>query len=105
MPLPVFRRRSYLPLLLEWVVRLILAPLYRVKAIGTAHVPGRGGVLLIANHLSYVDIIALQIACPRPIRFIGYKGLRRSAFSTGVLRSARRSASVTRIRWRESAPQ
>ena len=80
MPLPVFRRRSYLPLLLEWVVRLILAPLYRVKAIGTAHVPRRGGVLLIANHLSYVDIIALQIACPRPIRFIGYKGLRRSAF-------------------------
>ena len=82
MPLPVFRRRSYLPLLLEWAVRLILAPLYRVRAIGADHVPGRGGVLLIANHLSYVDIIALQIACPRPIRFIGYKGLRRDRKST-----------------------
>jgi len=31
--------------------------------------------LIAANHLSYVDVIALQLACPRPLRFVGYRGL------------------------------
>jgi acyl-[acyl-carrier-protein]-phospholipid O-acyltransferase/long-chain-fatty-acid--[acyl-carrier-protein] ligase len=80
MPLPLFRRRSTLPWFLEVVAGLIAHLLYRVRSSGTEHFPRQGGVLLIMNHISYVDVVVLQLACPRPIRFIGHKGLRRHRF-------------------------
>ena len=76
MPLPVFRRRSYLPYLVELISATIVRLLYRVRMSGVENLPRTGGVLLIANHISYVDVCVLQIACPRPIRFIGHRGLR-----------------------------
>ncbi len=66
---------SYLPWLLEVFVALLARILYRVKTIGAAHVPAKGGLLLVSNHLSYADVAALQLACPRPIRYVGYEGL------------------------------
>ncbi|MEO6874027.1 MAG: AMP-binding protein [Opitutaceae bacterium] len=80
MPILLPRRRSYLPAILEFPARAIARLLYRVRSRGAEHVPARGGVLLIANHLSYIDPALLQMACPRPIRFIGYKGLRENSF-------------------------
>ncbi|HEY1107363.1 MAG TPA: 1-acyl-sn-glycerol-3-phosphate acyltransferase, partial [Opitutaceae bacterium] len=80
MPLPFFRRRSYFPSYLELPARLVASLLYRVRASGAENVPAKGGVLLIANHISYVDPVVLQLACGRPIRFMAYKGLRRHAF-------------------------
>ncbi|MEO5957667.1 MAG: AMP-binding protein, partial [Opitutaceae bacterium] len=77
---PPFRRRSTLPLLLEWVAVLIARCLYRVRTSGAENLPATGGVLLIINHISYVDVVVLQLVCPRPIRFVGHKGLRRQAF-------------------------
>ncbi|MBV9008531.1 MAG: AMP-binding protein [Verrucomicrobia bacterium] len=47
------------------IVRLV----YRVKAIGAENLP-RGGALLVPNHITWVDAIVLQIACPRAVRFI-----------------------------------
>lgn len=73
---PVFQRRSYLPQTVELIAAVIAALLYRVRARGRERVPAKGGALLIANHLSYVDVIVLQVACPRRIRFIGAKSLR-----------------------------
>lgn len=80
MPRIFSHRRSYLPLYLELIARSIAHLLYRVRCRGKENFPATGGVLLIANHISYVDVVVLQIACPRPIRFVGYKGLRRNAF-------------------------
>src|SRR4029078_651617 len=77
------RRRhphSYVPAILEYPARAIARLLYRVRSRGAENIPATGGVLLIANHLSYIDPIVLQMACPRPIRFIGYKGLQDNAF-------------------------
>jgi acyl-[acyl-carrier-protein]-phospholipid O-acyltransferase/long-chain-fatty-acid--[acyl-carrier-protein] ligase len=74
------RRRSFLPAILEFPARAVTRMLYRVGSRGMEHIPARGGVLLIVNHLSYIDPIVLQMACPRPIRFIGYKGLRENPF-------------------------
>src|SRR6266699_1319227 len=42
---------------------------YRVTAFGTDNLPD-GGFLLLPNHITWVDAIVLQIACPRPIRYI-----------------------------------
>lgn len=77
---PIFTRRSHLPFFLELVTSLVARLLYRVRTNGTGNLPSTGGVLLIANHISYVDVVVLQLACPRPIRFIGYQGLKRNAF-------------------------
>jgi acyl-[acyl-carrier-protein]-phospholipid O-acyltransferase/long-chain-fatty-acid--[acyl-carrier-protein] ligase len=76
MATPVFRRRSYLPYPLELVGVVVMWALYRVRTVGAEHIPASGGVLLLSNHLSYVDGLVLQLACPRPIRFIAFQGLK-----------------------------
>ena len=80
MPLPFLRRRSRLPFHLELIASLVARLLYRVRANGLEHFPREGGVLLLCNHISYVDVVVLQLACPRPIRFVAYHGLRRTPF-------------------------
>ena len=80
MPLPSFRRRSYLPFHLEFIAGWVARLLYRVRTSGLENLPHAGGVLLISNHISYVDVVVLQLVCPRPLRFVGHKGLRRNAF-------------------------
>ncbi|MCX6951012.1 MAG: AMP-binding protein [Verrucomicrobia bacterium] len=77
---PVLRRRTHLPYLLELFASLVARTLYRVRTSGSENIPSTGGVLIIANHISYVDVIVLQLACQRPIRFVGHQGLRRNAF-------------------------
>jgi acyl-[acyl-carrier-protein]-phospholipid O-acyltransferase/long-chain-fatty-acid--[acyl-carrier-protein] ligase len=42
---------------------------YRVHALGLEHLP-EGGFLLLPNHITWVDALVLQFACPRPIRYI-----------------------------------
>jgi acyl-[acyl-carrier-protein]-phospholipid O-acyltransferase/long-chain-fatty-acid--[acyl-carrier-protein] ligase len=55
--------------------------LYKIRTLGADRIPTQGGALIVANHLSYVDVFALQLACPRPIRFVGHEAFpRRSWF-------------------------
>src|SRR5437899_4970640 len=42
---------------------------YRVSALGLENLPA-GGFLLVPNHISWVDALVLQLACPRPIRYV-----------------------------------
>ncbi len=42
---------------------------YRVAAHGEHNLPP-GGCLLLPNHITWVDAIVLQLACPRPVRYI-----------------------------------
>ncbi len=67
---------------------LLARLLYRVRVIGASHVPASGGVVLIANHLSYVDVVVLQLACPRPLRFLAYRGPGTSALFRWIFRLA-----------------
>ncbi len=83
---PVLRRRSYLPYPLELVAKLMARLLYRVRATGAENVPASGGALLIANHLSYVDVVVLQLACPRRMRFVAFQGLQDNWFLDLCLR-------------------
>ncbi len=48
------------------VVRII----YRVRRIGVENVPAYGGVLLLANHVSYIDSFIMYLCSPRPVRFV-----------------------------------
>src|SRR6266576_5575186 len=47
----------------------IARAIYRVKALGRENLP-TGGCLIVPNHITWVDAIILQLACPRPVRFI-----------------------------------
>jgi len=76
--MPAYSLRSNLSRLLEIFVTFAARLLYRVRALGAERLPKTGGVLLLANHLSYVDVIVLQMACPRRIRFVGHESLARS---------------------------
>ncbi len=64
---------STLPRWLEIPVGLAARLLYRVRALGAANIPPTGGAVLVANHLSYVDVVVLQQACPRPLRFLAFR--------------------------------
>jgi 1-acyl-sn-glycerol-3-phosphate acyltransferase len=59
-----------------WVMKhIILGPLvrliYRPRARGIGNIPRTGGVILAANHLSFVDSLFMPLACPRPVVFLG----------------------------------
>jgi acyl-[acyl-carrier-protein]-phospholipid O-acyltransferase/long-chain-fatty-acid--[acyl-carrier-protein] ligase len=84
----MFRRRSTFPYWLELLARAAASALYRVRPVGAANVPSRGGAVLIANHLSYADVVLLQLACPRPLRFVGYEGPESPWFFRAVFRLA-----------------
>src|SRR5947208_7624395 len=43
--------------------------LYRVSALCLENLPA-GGFLLVPNHITWVDALILQLACPRPIRYV-----------------------------------
>ena len=49
--------------------RLLVRCFYRVTVIGLENLPA-GGFLLVPNHISWVDALVLQLACPRPIRYV-----------------------------------
>lgn len=44
--------------------------LYRVRVLGAERVPESGGVLLLSNHVSYIDSFIMYFASPRPVRFV-----------------------------------
>src|SRR5919106_1179563 len=54
---------------LYFLGRPLVRCFYRVTALGTDNLPNIG-FLLLPNHITWVDAIVLQLACPRPIRFI-----------------------------------
>ncbi len=61
--------------------------IYHVTTIGREHLPA-GGFLLLPNHITWVDAIILQLACPRRIRFIIDEGYYRNKYLHPVLRVA-----------------
>ena len=61
---------KYLPHLF---VRILAIPFlkmgYKVSVDGVENIPQTGGVLLLGNHISWIDWAIVQIAAPRPIKF------------------------------------
>ena len=43
---------------------------YRIDVVGFDNLPKSGGVLLLGNHISWIDWAILQLASPRPVRFV-----------------------------------
>ena len=54
---------------LNFFGRPLVRLFYRVRSLGLEHLP-KGGFLLLPNHITWIDALVLQLACPRPIRYI-----------------------------------
>jgi acyl-[acyl-carrier-protein]-phospholipid O-acyltransferase/long-chain-fatty-acid--[acyl-carrier-protein] ligase len=65
---------SFSERLLRGLGALLGRLIYRVTPHFSERLPA-GGFLLLPNHLTWVDAILLQLACPRPIRFIVFEAI------------------------------
>jgi acyl-[acyl-carrier-protein]-phospholipid O-acyltransferase/long-chain-fatty-acid--[acyl-carrier-protein] ligase len=56
--------------LVRFLVARIIATRYRLEVIGLRNMPPQGGVLMLGNHISWIDWAMVQMASPRPVRFV-----------------------------------
>ena len=72
------RERGVHPIV-YWVVRAVLQPFllvfFRMTRIGREHVPKEGGVILAANHRSFLDPFIIGVCIRRPIYFVAKREL------------------------------
>lgn len=59
--------------LIRFSLYFFVSKLYKLGVDGLESFPSNGGVLLLGNHTSFLDWAILQIASPRPIRFVMLK--------------------------------
>jgi acyl-[acyl-carrier-protein]-phospholipid O-acyltransferase/long-chain-fatty-acid--[acyl-carrier-protein] ligase len=67
-------------------VELVLKPKYKFDYVGLENIPKSGGVLLLGNHVSWIDWIILQIPIQRRINFMIDKEIYNWKFSNKVFR-------------------
>ncbi len=60
--------------LLRFVISRLFRARYNIHVIGFENIPADGGVLLLGNHISWVDWALVQIAAPRSIHFVIERG-------------------------------
>jgi acyl-[acyl-carrier-protein]-phospholipid O-acyltransferase/long-chain-fatty-acid--[acyl-carrier-protein] ligase len=56
--------------LVRFLIARIIATRYRLQVIGLNNMPAQGGVLMLGNHISWIDWAMVQMASPRPVRFV-----------------------------------
>ena len=78
---PAFTER-----LLRFTGAFLARLIYRVTPHFAERLPA-GGFLLLPNHLTWVDAIVLQLACPRPIRFIVFEDIYRQPLLNPIFRA------------------
>ncbi|NII72537.1 1-acyl-sn-glycerol-3-phosphate acyltransferase [Dyella sp. SG562] len=58
--------------LMRFITWVLVNTLYRVRVDGTQHIPEEGPVLLVCNHVSFMDPLLLMANLRRPARFVMY---------------------------------
>ena len=56
--------------LLRFMIGHIIGYKYRLEVLGLKNLPESGGALMLGNHISWLDWAIVQMASPRPIRFV-----------------------------------
>lgn len=70
-----------------WIIAGLLTGGFSLRTRGERNVPRRGPVLLVANHESYIDPIAVGLAARRRLYYLARKSLFRNAVFGRYLRS------------------
>ncbi|MGK0186679.1 MAG: acyl-[acyl-carrier-protein]-phospholipid O-acyltransferase [Verrucomicrobiales bacterium] len=55
---------------IRFIVLMLLRMIYKIRPINAGVLPQKGGAMLVANHLSYIDAFILSAASDRMIRFV-----------------------------------
>ena len=61
--------------LVRYVIAQVFSSTHRIQVLGFKNLPGTGGVLMLGNHISWLDWAIIQIACPRPVRFVMHRAI------------------------------
>ena len=57
---------------MRFLIWLLIHTLYRVRKQGMENIPERGALIVVANHVSFVDALILGGCIRRPVRFVMY---------------------------------
>ena len=71
--------------LVHYVLGLIFASKYRIHVHGFEHMPSQGSVLMLGNHISWLDWAMIQIASPRPVKFVMERAIYQKWYLTWFL--------------------
>jgi glycerol-3-phosphate dehydrogenase (NAD(P)+) len=74
------RRRGVNPFVywpVRWVLKACILAYFRLRRLGREHIPD-GGVVLAANHRSFLDPFAIGCCLPRPVYFVAKQELFRN---------------------------
>lgn len=66
----ILASNKWLPELLRVIILPIVRLIYRFRVIGREHIPEKGGVLLLPNHVTWADAFFVSASCHRPVRFV-----------------------------------
>ncbi len=61
--------------LVRFVISRLFSSTHRIEILGFDNLPAQGGVLMLGNHISWLDWAMIQIACPRPVRFVMHRAI------------------------------
>lgn len=68
--------------LVRFIIAQVFGTRFKLSVFGFEHVPREGGVLLLGNHISWLDWAMVQMASPRAVRFV----MERSIYERWYLR-------------------
>jgi 1-acyl-sn-glycerol-3-phosphate acyltransferase len=86
--------------LLRFVSWLLVHTLYRMQRQG-ARLPEHGAALIVCNHVSFVDALAISAACRRPMRFI----MDNAIFNAPIIKTLAKGMKAIPIASAKSDPQ
>ncbi len=72
----------------RFMVWLASKTVYRLNVYGLENLPERGGALLVANHVSWLDGILLLLTSSRPVRVLAFGGYMRKPVVHGLSKLA-----------------
>ena len=87
--------------LMRFLVWMLIAVMYRIHRQDMDRIPDQGPVLLVCNHVSYVDALVIAGSCRRPVRFV----MDHQIFKTPVLSFIFRTAGAVPIAPRRESPE
>ncbi len=86
---------------MRFLIWMLTHTMYRVRHSHLDYIPDEGPVVLVCNHVSYVDGLLIAGACRRPPRFVMYKPI----YHTPVLNFIFRTGKAIPIDSRKNDPQ
>lgn len=74
---------------LRFQAYLLVRGTYRLSARGVENLPESGGVLLVCNHVSFIDWLFIAAAIRRPVRFVMWAGFAKNPIMKRLVKDVR----------------